>query len=315
MFLPPPVTSEPIIIMEIVRDNSCERLEWILTVYEMTPWKTVARYITYLTGTAIVLTVLGLGALAAPKRLAPRVLLGALLFALVMALTPYFILDGRRDEMVLMKYKIENFSKLNAEVTKCNTKKGYEITVNSNSALYQFKPSSVWWESHVMIIGTCVAGMLMSRILYLSATGRANDNESNRNRLLIHLPRPQQFSRPNRNIDSMLVSLRASPESREKWRDTQCAICLDDLVDADVSVLKCNHSYHEKCLGSWLRSSNARGKCPMCKASVWKDEPVSMNVHRRRPNGHTETRDESEASANTTVGSQRYDSNSGDNNV
>lgn len=271
-------TQPPSNIVQSEMFSSCTKLAWVLKAYEVTPWDAISRYIIYLASTTIGLSVLGLGALATPTRLAPRVLLGAILSAKIMVLAPYFILDGRRTDMILGRYRINNLDELKSRMEKCSIKSSLTIREDLR---YRFPLSNVWWQNHVMIVGTCVAGMLTSRILYLSVSNRHSNNSSG-NRLLLHLPRPSHFSRPNRDIESALRELRASPESRSRWRDTQCAICLDDLDNGDVSLLNCNHVYHEKCLANWLRSSHARGKCPICKSAVWKEEVVSMDVEVRR---------------------------------
>ncbi len=277
--------------------TGCLGLDSALKAYEITPWEVVSKYILYLTGTAVALTILGIGALATPSRLAPRVLLGAILFAQIMVLAPYFILDGRRRDMGLRSFRITNEAQLKEAVKYCSDSVlKREIKLNRDLSVYNFKEPIFVWEGHVMVVCTCVAGMLMSRILYLSVGRRTSDNETRGNRLLIHIPRPHQFSRPNRDIDATLAALRAPEESRDMWCDTQCAICLDNLDSGNITKLKCSHLYHEKCLGSWLRSANAGGNCPMCKASVWDHENGVMDME-----NNIESNPDSQTDASTST--------------
>eukprot|EP00929_Paragymnodinium_shiwhaense_P070962 TRINITY_DN36045_c0_g1_i2.p1 TRINITY_DN36045_c0_g1~~TRINITY_DN36045_c0_g1_i2.p1 ORF type:complete len:977 (-),score=131.76 TRINITY_DN36045_c0_g1_i2:137-3067(-) len=48
--------------------------------------------------------------------------------------------------------------------------------------------------------------------------------------------------------------------------DTSCAVCCDDFandgVDVRVCTLRCNHTFHEKCLTEWFKE---RPQCPTCK--------------------------------------------------
>ncbi|XP_020876045.1 LOW QUALITY PROTEIN: RING-H2 finger protein ATL40 [Arabidopsis lyrata subsp. lyrata] len=65
-----------------------------------------------------------------------------------------------------------------------------------------------------------------------------------------------------------------------------CPICLEDLkkVDDDngrgdddkvvVCLSKCHHSFHMKCIFSWLRQSQ---DCPICRTSVYRGEVTLIN--------------------------------------
>ena len=48
---------------------------------------------------------------------------------------------------------------------------------------------------------------------------------------------------------------------------TNCPICLDEFKESEYyRNLKCNHSFHKKCIDRWLKKEN---NCPMCRASVF----------------------------------------------
>ena len=50
-----------------------------------------------------------------------------------------------------------------------------------------------------------------------------------------------------------------------------CSVCLADinLFDKEISILKCGHFYHEKCLSDWLQQQM---NCPECRAIVSRGE-------------------------------------------
>ena len=46
----------------------------------------------------------------------------------------------------------------------------------------------------------------------------------------------------------------------------ECSICLEPFSDGeDVTVLRCDHSFHAQCLKTWARKS---GACPCCRDSI-----------------------------------------------
>lgn len=59
--------------------------------------------------------------------------------------------------------------------------------------------------------------------------------------------------------------------------DAECAICYDTLHGNDsVRVLQCNHSYHEKCISSWVSSGYPlAGECPFRCGVNPGDNPVT----------------------------------------
>jgi RING finger and CHY zinc finger domain-containing protein 1 len=51
-------------------------------------------------------------------------------------------------------------------------------------------------------------------------------------------------------------------------RDTvtdNCAICLDDLVNGSLKIIRCGHVFHNECLMSLLDNDN---KCPICRRLI-----------------------------------------------
>ena len=46
----------------------------------------------------------------------------------------------------------------------------------------------------------------------------------------------------------------------------ECNICLEEYDNTTCKVLKCNHSYHDKCLKEWLTKQSTC--CPICRIDV-----------------------------------------------
>jgi hypothetical protein len=50
----------------------------------------------------------------------------------------------------------------------------------------------------------------------------------------------------------------------------ECAICITDNNSNSIS-LNCNHTYHSKCIGPWIKQCNQIEQipqCPLCKADI-----------------------------------------------
>lgn len=43
----------------------------------------------------------------------------------------------------------------------------------------------------------------------------------------------------------------------------ECPICLDNINEKDMYVLKCNHAYHRECIDIWVNFSH-KNECPLC---------------------------------------------------
>lgn len=63
----------------------------------------------------------------------------------------------------------------------------------------------------------------------------------------------------NHKDSPIIWSSRARKWHKLKISDEPCAICLEPRTTAE---LFCRHQYHPKCIGEWLRKSNA---CPCCR--------------------------------------------------
>ena len=48
--------------------------------------------------------------------------------------------------------------------------------------------------------------------------------------------------------------------------DNSCSICLDNFEEGEnIHTLKCNHSFHDKCIEDWL---DTQFTCPLCRLSL-----------------------------------------------
>ena len=55
-----------------------------------------------------------------------------------------------------------------------------------------------------------------------------------------------------------------------KLKDTSeeyCSICLESKHNKRVKYLSCKHSFHVKCINTWLQKSEV---CPLCRSTVRK---------------------------------------------
>ena len=74
-------------------------------------------------------------------------------------------------------------------------------------------------------------------------------------------------------LDLTRVSLEKKLGSYQKIKETDqilgdiCAICQDEFQEGYFKrVLKCEHTFHKKCVDKWLKKGNIR--CPMCRKDV-----------------------------------------------
>jgi hypothetical protein len=45
-----------------------------------------------------------------------------------------------------------------------------------------------------------------------------------------------------------------------------CGVCLAPLRDGSTALLECGHRYHALCAINWFRTTQSRGRCPLCRA-------------------------------------------------
>jgi len=49
--------------------------------------------------------------------------------------------------------------------------------------------------------------------------------------------------------------------------DVECVVCLCKIEEGDeISVLRCDHMYHRRCLDKWVSFKN--NTCPLCRESL-----------------------------------------------
>ncbi|MCL7033607.1 hypothetical protein MKW94_019180 [Papaver nudicaule] len=56
-----------------------------------------------------------------------------------------------------------------------------------------------------------------------------------------------------------------------------CSVCLQDLNGGEAVVLKCSHTFHEKCMSEW---SKRKPNCPMCRHDMRKDRQQKLKRKR-----------------------------------
>lgn len=99
------------------------------------------------------------------------------------------------------------------------------------------------------------------------------------------LPCQSEFRRRPTNISGLRTT-----SYRKKWlasfslKSDTCAICLDDFrYKEDISICRCGHAYHCKCIMEWMEIKET---CPICqhnyrqKNEIQNDEraPLLFNI-------------------------------------
>ncbi len=55
-------------------------------------------------------------------------------------------------------------------------------------------------------------------------------------------------------------------DSMRNERSQNCPICLEDYINGElISITKCNHVYHNKCIVEWRKVSDT---CPLCMSPL-----------------------------------------------
>ncbi len=79
------------------------------------------------------------------------------------------------------------------------------------------------------------------------------------------------FSEETQHLNSMINHVVSPNLSSQLYETTEkkyesCSICTEEYNKNDyVSVLKCNHVYHPKCIKEWCKRKTC---CPLCKESI-----------------------------------------------
>lgn len=65
----------------------------------------------------------------------------------------------------------------------------------------------------------------------------------------------REKKKPILNMERDIVCLKY-PSNEE------CSICFGEMYSKRVKTLRCNHTFHIKCINDWLEQSN---QCPLCR--------------------------------------------------
>jgi len=81
---------------------------------------------------------------------------------------------------------------------------------------------------------------------------------------------------PEEDPDTLLrreessIDVEGKPYADTSKINSTCTICTDDFVDSDmVSVMMCNHIFHQRCIHEWGHYKNS---CPTCRTLI-KENP------------------------------------------
>ena len=47
----------------------------------------------------------------------------------------------------------------------------------------------------------------------------------------------------------------------------ECSVCLLPVLDGGCKLNRCQHTFHERCIGNWLARSDDK-KCPRCAVQL-----------------------------------------------
>jgi hypothetical protein len=60
---------------------------------------------------------------------------------------------------------------------------------------------------------------------------------------------------------------------------SECCICLGEILNKNISITECNHSFHTSCL---LKYNNK--KCPICRQSLYEEDIKPIILVEQRTN-------------------------------
>jgi len=72
------------------------------------------------------------------------------------------------------------------------------------------------------------------------------------------------------HCDQCCKTSKSSIQHTKEIINEECAICITDNNTNSIS-LNCNHTYHSKCIGPWIKQCNKIERipqCPLCKATI-----------------------------------------------
>jgi len=55
--------------------------------------------------------------------------------------------------------------------------------------------------------------------------------------------------------------------------DNKCCICLDEMLDSDVSKTRCYHTFHTSCLLKYKKC-----KCPICRQLLYDEDIIDIQL-------------------------------------
>ena len=71
--------------------------------------------------------------------------------------------------------------------------------------------------------------------------------------------------------ESALLAIASLPDARAGHGQTSdCVICMTGTSGSRATTLSCGHTFHRKCIVSWLQ---VKGSCPCCRACVTRHDP------------------------------------------
>ena len=53
-----------------------------------------------------------------------------------------------------------------------------------------------------------------------------------------------------------------------------CSICLETQKEKELTILRCKHTFHQKCMRKWLENNRT---CPMCRTYIPNEQENEEN--------------------------------------
>lgn len=137
----------------------------------------------------------------------------------------------------------------------CATNHPYlQLQINP-ATRYNFGSDKSNWIGYVIVLASCVS----------IATGLYDSFrlcDSNRSDMPVAAMPLSRFQKDT------LVQMQVTEQQRAQISHSEiCPICLDEMTSGALSMLACDHVFHEACLAKWMATAR-KPSCPMCKACI-----------------------------------------------
>lgn len=244
----------------------CRQLAHLLQTFSTSRYEHLTNQLLRLSLIALVFTIVFcLAVCLVPHGYIHWVLAALSIIPAIVPLVWYFVTSVRRHRLSLDNLRIHDHSDLENNIRICG--QSHRIfPVFRPASGYIFKPkqsASTTMMTVTTVLLFCMPALVMCS--YSCIASRDNDRFQD-----THALRDQRLSF---GVISLLRHVRVHLGSDECTHE-ECAICLDAVAGSTVSILSCNHKFHEECLRKWLGVNRQCTRCPLCKMIIHRIEPL-----------------------------------------